>query len=340
MEGRGIYLRVGLLLIGALAAGIGLVLFLSAQRNAAGTMFETYFTESVQGLDVGGAVKYRGVTLGQVTQIGIVRAEYPQAARINPLSRLAGMVIVRFRIDLTRIGPHADPEAAIKAGLRIRLASQGITGITYLELDFVNPPDLYPPLHLTWTPSTQYIPSMPSTLTQVQDAATELLARLGQINLNGLMESIGGLVDQLRVEIATGDVHRLLVDTDATLHTVRDAIAGADLPALAGELRGAAGAIRGVAEGRPTQEMLSRAALAADRLAAAAEKLPALVTAVDGTVRRVDSGVADIQRDVVPLLRDARDAAQNLRETTEALRRYPAGSLLGGPPPRPAEAGR
>jgi hypothetical protein len=42
----------------------------------------------------------------------------------------------------------------------------------------------------------------------------------------------------------------------------------------------------------------------------------------------------------VPLLRDLSATAANLRETTEALRQYPAGVLLGGPPPREKEPAR
>ena len=71
------FLRVGLLLAGGVVAAVGLVLFLSRGQVRNGVAFETYFHESVQGLDVGAPVKFRGVTLGQVTEIALVSAIYP-----------------------------------------------------------------------------------------------------------------------------------------------------------------------------------------------------------------------------------------------------------------------
>jgi paraquat-inducible protein B len=64
-----------------------------------------------------------------------------------------------------------------------------------------------------------------------------------------------------------------------------------------------------------------------------------LFTTANEAVGQLDNGLADIEQQLVPILRDTRAALQNLRDTTEKLRQYPAGTLLGGPPPRP-EPGR
>src|SRR5271168_2509791 len=75
-EGRGTFLRVGLLVVGGLALAIGLLWFFGGNRFTGGVAAETYFSESVQGLEVGAPVKYRGVTVGRVTELGLVTAEY------------------------------------------------------------------------------------------------------------------------------------------------------------------------------------------------------------------------------------------------------------------------
>src|ERR1700688_1749187 len=76
MRGSAIYLRVGLLIVAGLVLLVALIWFLGGGQIRHGTVFESYFSESVQGLEVGAAVKYRGVTIGRVTALGLVSAEY------------------------------------------------------------------------------------------------------------------------------------------------------------------------------------------------------------------------------------------------------------------------
>ena len=68
------------MVLGSLLLLVGLVLALTGDRWHEGQAYETYFSESVQGLDVGAPVKYRGVTLGRVSHIGLVSAEYGATA--------------------------------------------------------------------------------------------------------------------------------------------------------------------------------------------------------------------------------------------------------------------
>ncbi len=60
------------MVLGSLLLLVGLILALTGDRWHEGQAYETYFRESVQGLDVGAPVKYRGVTLGRVSHIGLV----------------------------------------------------------------------------------------------------------------------------------------------------------------------------------------------------------------------------------------------------------------------------
>ena len=77
MSPEGRYYRVGIFVFAGLALIVGAVLFLGGQ-----TLFddpvviETYFDESVQGLEVGSPVKLRGVRLGEVRWIGFADDAY------------------------------------------------------------------------------------------------------------------------------------------------------------------------------------------------------------------------------------------------------------------------
>ena len=121
-QAGGLYLRVGALVLAGLALGIGFILFLTADRlSGSSQQFETYIRESVQGLEVGAAVRYRGVSIGRISEIGLVSAEYrrPQG---DPFGAAFQLVYVRFAVDNSRIGETPNVEEAIKLGLRVRIA--------------------------------------------------------------------------------------------------------------------------------------------------------------------------------------------------------------------------
>jgi len=340
VRGRGIYLRVGLLILGGLCLFLALIFYLSGSRLRGGTPFETYFSESVQGLEVGAPVKFRGVTLGRVTNIGLVSAEYFSATNPPDLgSPEYRLVFVRFVIDRGRVARLPNAEYAARTGLRARIASQGITGVNYIELDFV-PPDQFPPLNLPWTPKAEYIPSMPSTLTQVQDAAQQFLAKLNSVDFNALANSLTSLLGDLRGELKEGDFHRTLVQATEVLHSIQQQVEQADLPSLTADLRKTSAGVRDTVQGKELRAVLVNVATAADRLSTAAAKLPPLIATLQATARRADNGTADLQQSLAPLLRDLQVTLSNLRDTSEQLRRSPGQLLFGGPPPRRADRPR
>mgnify|MGYP001027160747 FL=1 len=339
MQGRGAFVRVGALVLGRALLLVGLVWFLGGRHIRNGTLFETYFRESVQGLEVGAPVKYRGVTIGRVTEIGLVAAEYSPGPTV-PLDRqIYRLVLVRALVDTKKIAQLPDTEDAVALGLRARLSSTGLTGVAYIEMDFVNP-RRYPAEDVPWKPTAEYIPSIPSTLTQVQDAAQQFLSRLDQVDLVRLSDTMTTLLASLQSSLADGDAHTVLVRLATLLQTADETIKAADVGALSADLRRTSAAMRALAEDRDLRRTLANAAVASDRLAAASAQLPELLGSIRSTTRRADHGVADVQAAIGPLLRDLQASAANLRELTEALRRNPAQLVTGQPPPRPAERGR
>jgi ABC-type transporter Mla subunit MlaD len=332
MFGRGLYLRVGSLIVAGIVLLVAMIWFLTGSEIGGGTVFESYFSESVQGLEIGAAVKYRGVTLGRVTDIGLVSAQYGSGQPLNIASNTYRLVFVRYVVDTAKIGQMPDVQQAVSVGLRARLASQGITGLSYLELDFVDP-ERYPAQVVPWRPKATYIPSMPSTFAQVQDAAQQVLAKLNRLDFDRLGSQLDGLVTDLRTELARGDVHQTLREATDLLRTTKEAVAAADLPGLSAEIRQTTSALRGTLQGEQMQKLMANASLAADRLANAAAKLPAVLAALQTTTQRASNGTADLEQSLIPLLRDMRATAGNLREMSDSLRRYPA-QVFGQPPPR------
>ncbi len=334
MEARATYIRVGLLLVAGAAVLIGMLLFLAGDRFRNGVLFESYFSESVEGLDIGAPVKYRGVSVGTVTDIGLAIGAYGSGVRVDMHSPASRLVYVRYQINPARVGRQPHPEASVREGLRVRLAMEGITGISYLELDFVDPA-LYPPLPLPWTPLGAYVPTIPSMIAQVQDAAQRFLAGLDRIDIVALATSLQGLADDLHRQMRGNDVQAGLAETTALVHELRGQLRQADLPGLALELRATSQAVRDIAESGDLRRLLGQSATAASRLALDAERLAPLIAAMQATTQHADAGLADVQQALPGILRDVQEAASNLRATSEALRQEPALLLRPAtPPPR------
>jgi phospholipid/cholesterol/gamma-HCH transport system substrate-binding protein len=71
------YFKIGVFVISAIVIGvIGVVVLGAGAIFQKRSLIETYIDESVQGLDVGSPVKFRGVPVGRVEQISLTSAEY------------------------------------------------------------------------------------------------------------------------------------------------------------------------------------------------------------------------------------------------------------------------
>src|SRR5215831_17305796 len=91
------YFKLGLFVIGAIVAGvIVLVIIGSGRWFQPKVTVESYFNESVQGLDIGSKLKYRGVAIGQVTRIGF---SYNKYQLDRPISDRARYVLVEAQIE-------------------------------------------------------------------------------------------------------------------------------------------------------------------------------------------------------------------------------------------------
>lgn len=164
MEGAN-HVKLGVLAIAAIAAAVVIALGLGLREISEPTVpYHTYFDESIQGLDLGAAVKYRGVTIGSVQGIDIA----PDRRRID--------VTLAIRAEDARaLGP-----ALRLPGVRTQLATQGITGVKFIDIDLVDP-QANPPPELPFRPAANYIPARPSLLKGLTDSLYAVSQRLPAI---------------------------------------------------------------------------------------------------------------------------------------------------------------
>lgn len=93
-------------------------------------------------METGSKVKFRGVDIGKVHAIDFTRSRYEQAKRDGtrkPYVLIDVAVDERVLETMGTTSLESFLKAEVERGLRFRLNAQGITGLSYLELDYVDP---------------------------------------------------------------------------------------------------------------------------------------------------------------------------------------------------------
>lgn len=167
MESRAYAFVAGLfalLLCSALVAGFWWL----GGAHIAESEYEILSRYPVHGLNPQATVRYRGVDVGRVSDIRIDPAD-PQAIAIS--------ILVDSRLQLTR-GCFAD------------LASQGLTGLSHIELDDSGQDKT--PL------ARSKIPMRESELSQLMNSGKELISKTGQLeeDADRLLKSLNRLLDE------------------------------------------------------------------------------------------------------------------------------------------------
>lgn len=169
----------------AIAVGLGVTQFKEDVVT-----YHTYFNESVQGLDIGSPVKFRGVTIGAVSEIEIA----PDRRHVDVSQDLELKHLRRMGMSDAKRG--ADD-------LRAQLASQGVTGVKFVSIDFFDP-RANPPPALPFPVPEAYIPAAQSMFKDLEETITKAMDKLPE--LSDAVVTIGGRVDRLLTHLEEDDV--------------------------------------------------------------------------------------------------------------------------------------
>ncbi|MEM7184899.1 MAG: MlaD family protein, partial [Spirochaetota bacterium] len=185
------FYKIGLFVISGMTVLILLIIILGAR-----SMFEkkyvveTYFDESVQGLDIGSPVKFRGVSIGNVTEITFVQDKYKFKTNSKAFEQ-ARYVLVRIALkDLFHFEDNKQSrqklQSMINQGLRVKITTKGLTGQAYLELDYISIGE-NDDLSFSWKPEVFYIPSTKSTFTKIGASIDEFVKKLDKSNIQDML---------------------------------------------------------------------------------------------------------------------------------------------------------
>lgn len=175
---------VGLFVASGITCALLAVIWLGMSRFfEKGHYYVTYFNESVQGLEVESPVKYRGVAIGRVKDIGVA-----------PDSKLIEVIL------------KVETGQSLDGNIVAQLKSVGITGSMFVELDRKRPdePDRSPALSFP----TEYpiVASRPSEISELVRGVDDVLDQIRSLDLKGISQKIKTNLDSVNQVIHDANV--------------------------------------------------------------------------------------------------------------------------------------
>lgn len=284
------YFRLGAFVLAAIGVLIAVILIFGGGKFFQKSfMVETYIKQSVTGLDAGAAVRFRGVKIGQVTSIGLSGDIYE---RDLPFHDRRQYVVVRMQIFGDKVNPDQIGEF-VKNNLRARIKSMGITGVNYVEFDFVANASSTPPLPFSWKPEYPVIPSLPNQADEIISGIQNLIGALNNMNLDGTQKKLDALLSNLNV-------------------------------LMAGDGKGNEGVIESV---KQLNVIMARIAKATDK-----EEIGVLMRELAAATTSLRQTITSVQGDTVLTMENIKQASENLNEFSRIASQSPSSLIWSDPP--------
>lgn len=301
------FFKIGLFVILALLILAGAIIFFGG-----GKFFEkkytveTYFDQPVEGLSVGAALEFQGVQIGNVSSIEFVFNEY---------STDKHYVLVRAEIYGNKVSGKnkgrlfkSDEEREegimkmVQKGLRLQLASQGITGIAFLNAVYLDP-ERFPPLEHNWKPEYVYIPSAPGTIAQITETIEELSQSIKSIDFKEISQDIDKLVASLNEAVEQAKVGEMSKDVRELIKTLNTTTTELD----------------SILKSKETKQTLAN--------------VTAITSDLRSTLNRTDRLLSSREHSIKLTMENIERISEDGRELLELLKKYPSWVLFGNPPP-------
>jgi phospholipid/cholesterol/gamma-HCH transport system substrate-binding protein len=294
----GIFVTAGLILTVVVIIWLGASTYFQK-----GTLFVTYFDESVQGLSADSNVKYRGVNVGTIRDI-----------RVAPDNKLIEVVMKILM------------EGGNEKNLTAKLRSAGLTGIVYIELDqsIEGERGLSPKVDFP----AQYpvILSRPSDAKYILSMVDNIVSEMRKIDVKGIFQEVkdiaGGINDLVngpKMKNIVDHLESTTANLDRTVRQIEKLTAEGKLEEVMKEARGAVADTRALI-GKIREDLEEM------KLADSAGKVNQIVTGVDKSVREM---TFDLKNTTDNLQR----ASENLDILIDQLRDDPSALLFSRPPP-------
>ena len=309
---------------------VAMILFFgSSSLLSQSTRFILFFDQSVNGLNVGSSVKFRGVPVGSVERI-LIRAE-GQRAESNAIPVIIKIDHARVERDLGLKAQSLDPESIqewLDKGLLARLSLESfITGQLFVEFS-VDPNKVADyQTQLTDVKGLVEIPTQGSPLDEITADTGRLIANLGAIDVPRLNENINTVLEQMSSVLEGVDARGMSHRVTEAAQTVTEVVGSANFRDSVAEMHQAFASIN---------ETVQSYNLDSGRMGQTIETWSAHIEkTLDGLDQLVSqtNGLLDPRSEMLyewqNTLRELSHAAQSVRALTEYLERNPNALITG-----------
>jgi len=185
------------------------------------------------------------------------------------------------------------------------LASQGITGVAFLNMVYIEP-DKFPAYDIEWKPEYPYIPSKPGTITIITEA------------IENLSVDIDKLVLELRESVKDANIAKISTDLDKLLNNL-------DRTSMN---------INTILESEEVGSSLKHLSSTLANIDKSTTSLPQTLSELSKIMLNIKRVTLSQQQDIDNILANITATTQNLTELLDTGKRQPSWILFGNPPPK------
>ncbi|PLX55655.1 MAG: hypothetical protein C0629_11435 [Chromatiales bacterium] len=320
---------IGGFVIGAIILTVVALLAFAGGRLFADTdTLVTYFEGSLRGLRVGANVTFRGVKIGEVTDVSVTTDARTLEFSIPVIITINNDKFVVVGGD--DVENEDDLQDLIENGLRAQLNVQSmVTGLLEIELDF------HPGSEAVYRNKllTDYreLPTVPSTTQQLMARLRKLAEDFQQVDFQKLMANIADSAEGIDQLVSSPELQQSIAGFERLLNSD-------DTQALASSLRKTLSNID--ATMASARELLDDTDQGLEpvisELLAALEEVGNAATSAQQTLNSIRedlTGQSNTYFRIANALQEVENAARSFRILTEFLERHPEALIRGKPDP-------
>ena len=316
---------IGLFIVIGAALGVtGLLLFSSSKMFTKTRDIVVYFNQSLNGLNVGAPVKYRGVTIGSVKRVMIFWNQATNDFAMPVLLELEEKLI-KERVG-TPIETFTDNALAqrINQGMRASLQAESlVTGVLYVEMRLN--PNAPPPVFHQLKPTFK---ELPAEQTQIQ----QLMENLGSLDIKGISTNINAVIVRLDMVLESMRMGEMSAAVTNTLRSIEHLVSSPDITNTLASVRATLDQYKALGE-----KLTGRVDPLADSVTNSLAEANHTLAQLRGTAENVRSMLrpdAPLQHDLDQLLRQLAGTAQSVSTLMQFLQQHPNALITGREAPQ------